>query len=321
MLRKCLIETTDPVEFSNFVTRSYRETKVWPIGEQSGFDIRLQLSSIRNLKLAHLSSPSGYRYTQVCTEKGYFGLFLVQSGSVRLNSKDAAVEVAAGTAHLRLGGERLEFEASAGSTLLHAEIPIARYASLASNHAAAPEEQLGDLESVIQIEAHGLSIIEDMAMVLIGDQSDIHPFIRSPFAALRVKEAIIAAFIEYWPSHGSAGGMAAYGNTSRRAISWLHEHLQEDFTMEDVAKAIGVSLRGMQQAFKDDVGTSPINYVQRLRLQRVHQDLLDPSCGMSVSEVAHEWGFRHLGYFAARYRTLYGEAPSETRRKAQTSKS
>lgn len=321
MLRKCLIETTDPVEFSNFVTRSYRETKVRPIGEKSGFDIRLQLSTIRNLKLAQLSSRTGYHCSQISAGKGYFGLFLVQSGSVRFKSQDAAVEVAVGTAHLRLGGERLEFEASAGSTLLHAEIPIARYASLASNHAVAPEEQLGDLESIIQIEAHGLSIIEDMAMVLIGDQPDIHPFIRSPFAALRVKEAIIAAFIDYWPSHDSAGGMADYGNTARRAISWFHEHLQDDFTMEDVAKAIGVSMRGMQQAFKDDVGTSPINYVQRLRLQRAHQALLDPSSGMSVSEIAHVWGFRHLGYFAARYRTLYGEAPSETRRKAQTPKS
>ncbi|MFJ9009929.1 helix-turn-helix domain-containing protein [Streptomyces canus] len=36
----------------------------------------------------------------------------------------------------------------------------------------------------------------------------------------------------------------------------------------------------------------------------------------TVTEVAHVWGFVHLGRFARRYRERYGESPSQTLRAA-----
>ncbi len=58
---------------------------------------------------------------------------------------------------------------------------------------------------------------------------------------------------------------------------------------------------------------SPIAYSKQKRLEAVHRTLLtaEPSTN-SITEVATQWGFFHLGRFARDYRQLFGELPSET---------
>ena len=62
---------------------------------------------------------------------------------------------------------------------------------------------------------------------------------------------------------------------------------------------------------------SPMAYVQEVRLQRVHRQLRAAAPGTTtVTDVAHAWGFVHLGRFARRYRERFGESPSQTLRAA-----
>jgi transcriptional regulator GlxA family with amidase domain len=59
-----------------------------------------------------------------------------------------------------------------------------------------------------------------------------------------------------------------------------------------------------------------MTYLQSVRLDRAHESLrrADPT-RLTVSAVAHRWGFAHLGRFASAYRLRFGEPPSETLRK------
>ncbi len=56
-----------------------------------------------------------------------------------------------------------------------------------------------------------------------------------------------------------------------------------------------------------------IAYVKQKRLESAHRTLLaaDPLT-TSVTEVATQWGFFHLGRLARDYCQLFGELPSET---------
>ena len=59
-------------------------------------------------------------------------------------------------------------------------------------------------------------------------------------------------------------------------------------------------------------GLGPMAYFKALRLNAVRVALkVTPA---AVSEAAREFGFHHLGNFAADYRRLFGERPSETLR-------
>ncbi|GGL18307.1 helix-turn-helix transcriptional regulator [Mangrovihabitans endophyticus] len=102
----------------------------------------------------------------------------------------------------------------------------------------------------------------------------------------------------------------------RRAIEVIEDEPELPFTVSDLAAAAGTSVRSLQEGFRRHIGCTPMAYLQRVRLERVHQTLrrADPT-RITVAAVAHRWGFAHLGRFASAYRERYGVTPSETLRR------
>ena len=53
-------------------------------------------------------------------------------------------------------------------------------------------------------------------------------------------------------------------------------------------------------------------YFRAFRLNAVRQELKTAPDTATVHEIAQRWGFWHIGEFAAAYRLLFGELPSQT---------
>lgn len=102
----------------------------------------------------------------------------------------------------------------------------------------------------------------------------------------------------------------------RVARDYMGRHARGGPTMAQVARAAGVSVRTLEVHFREYLDTSPAAYLRTLRLQLAHEALLDPSDLRPVTELARSSGFAHAGRFAQYYQTLFGETPSDTRRKA-----
>jgi AraC-like DNA-binding protein len=102
----------------------------------------------------------------------------------------------------------------------------------------------------------------------------------------------------------------------RKAIELIEAHAHEPLTVEDIAEAVGCSVRALQSGFRQHLGSSPLTYLRDVRLELVHEDLLNagPGRAVSVTDVALNRGFTHLGRFAQAYRERFGVAPSETLR-------
>jgi transcriptional regulator GlxA family with amidase domain len=101
----------------------------------------------------------------------------------------------------------------------------------------------------------------------------------------------------------------------KRVMDVVREHPAEPYDAARLAEIAQVSLRTLQEAFRKHVGMSPTTYLKEVRLHRVRQTLLTAAPGtVTVTEVAHQWGFAHLGRFARRYRARFGESPSQTLR-------
>ena len=102
---------------------------------------------------------------------------------------------------------------------------------------------------------------------------------------------------------------------AKRAIDLLHAHPEKLWSTAELARATGASARALQRAFERSGQPSPMMYLRRLRLHRVHAELAANSPeSLTVTTVAGRWGFVHLGRFASQYRQLFGETPSETLR-------
>ncbi|QIB33715.1 helix-turn-helix domain-containing protein [Ancylobacter pratisalsi] len=84
-------------------------------------------------------------------------------------------------------------------------------------------------------------------------------------------------------------------------------------TVVDICASIGVSERALQYAFREYVGMSPVAYLRLCRLNRVRAALLAASPEeTTVTQVAMQFGFLHLGRFAGDYKRLFEQAPSAT---------
>jgi len=104
--------------------------------------------------------------------------------------------------------------------------------------------------------------------------------------------------------------------TLRRARDYLQAHTDRCVTVHELCEQLGASPRALQDCFRKYVGLSPKTYLKALKLNEARRELRrNDSALASVSDVAVRYGFWHLSQFAADYRWLFGELPSETLRK------
>ncbi|MBF4613022.1 helix-turn-helix transcriptional regulator [Curtobacterium sp. VKM Ac-1376] len=103
--------------------------------------------------------------------------------------------------------------------------------------------------------------------------------------------------------------------TVQQAQAWIAEHCDRQLQLADVCDAVGVSSRTLQENFMQHAGTSPMAYLLRVRLDRVRIALqLAEASQTTVADVAHRWGFRHMGRFSSTYFQRFDEYPKKTLR-------
>jgi len=99
----------------------------------------------------------------------------------------------------------------------------------------------------------------------------------------------------------------------REAVEYMHAFAHTPISTTDVAEHVGLSVRGLQQAFQRQVGTAPNAMLRGIRLDRVREELRRSSPGdVTVAAIALRWGFAHLGRFSGAYAARFGEYPRDT---------
>ncbi|MGW2115017.1 AraC family transcriptional regulator [Streptomyces zhihengii] len=115
--------------------------------------------------------------------------------------------------------------------------------------------------------------------------------------------------------HATAGSRDADTETLRRAMTFIEDNAHRDIGLADIVAAACVTSRAVQYAFSRHADTTPLGYLRRVRLDRVHSELVDARAQeATVTAIASRWGFGHQGRFAATYRAAYGTSPSATLR-------
>lgn len=97
----------------------------------------------------------------------------------------------------------------------------------------------------------------------------------------------------------------------RRSIEYMEAFSSDPLTVPKIAESVGVSTRRLQDAFRAVLGRSPWEQLTEIRLKNARVMLLS-GAGSSVTDIAFDCGFSHLGRFSQAYRATYGEAPSMT---------
>jgi AraC-like DNA-binding protein len=102
----------------------------------------------------------------------------------------------------------------------------------------------------------------------------------------------------------------------QRAEDFMAARFGEPLTLSDVSRAVGVGPRALQLAFHRHRRSSPLKFLHHRRLEEARRRLSQPGSEVTVTTVAYECGFTHLGRFAEDYRRAFGEPPSRAIRSA-----
>jgi AraC-like DNA-binding protein len=159
-----------------------------------------------------------------------------------------------------------------------------------------------------------------LARLLAADAAEEQGLVRHPVLGGQLRESLISGLLlavshNYrYALENHRSGLAA-PRAVRRAVEAMRADATRPFTVADLARIGGVSVRSLQDGFQRYLGTSPMAYLRDVRLARVHRELREAEPGQTtVTEVAYRCGFVHLGRFAALYRRRYGVSPSRTLR-------
>ncbi|WP_244626107.1 helix-turn-helix transcriptional regulator [Bradyrhizobium betae] len=105
-----------------------------------------------------------------------------------------------------------------------------------------------------------------------------------------------------------------------RVEAFIEANWNRPIDLEEIAGVANVSVRTVFREFARAGKGSPAQFAKRVRLQRAAELLRSPVATTSVTGVALRCGFQNIGRFASDYLRLHGELPSETLKRAQSSR-
>ena len=157
-------------------------------------------------------------------------------------------------------------------------------------------------------------------MLLIRSIRHDGELLRHPLAARRLEQIVLDAMLTGQPHNYSdrlqSGSVSPGWSAVRCAVDLVQAYPDREWTTGRLAAAASVSARALTHGFRAETGMAPMAYLQSVRLDRAHRDLLAADASeTTVTRVAARWGFVHLGRFAAVYRARYEEPPSRTLRR------
>ncbi len=96
-----------------------------------------------------------------------------------------------------------------------------------------------------------------------------------------------------------------------RAVALIVEDPTADHSLADLARTAGMSRSKFAKVFAETVGSPPMEFVSRARLDKARRILL--STEMSISDIAHHVGFASRSHFSRSFRSEFGIDPSRMR--------
>ena len=97
-----------------------------------------------------------------------------------------------------------------------------------------------------------------------------------------------------------------------KALGLMHRGLEQDWTLDRIAREVGMSRSRFAERFQTLMGSAPMTYLSDLRLQKA-MNLLAGS-GDTIQRVASRVGYQSPAAFSRAFANRYGHSPRAVRR-------
>ena len=101
--------------------------------------------------------------------------------------------------------------------------------------------------------------------------------------------------------------------TIDQAKQFMQDHLSEKINLKDISEHVYLSETYFSFFFKKVTGMTYIDYIQKLRMNKAKEILLETNC--KIYEVAEQIGYNDYKYFSAQFKKYVAMTPKEYRKK------
>jgi transcriptional regulator GlxA family with amidase domain len=101
------------------------------------------------------------------------------------------------------------------------------------------------------------------------------------------------------------------GGSLQPVLEWMERNLADDLPLAAIADRAAMSVRTLSRRFRDQTGTTPLQWLQRARIARARQ-LLETT-DLPIDRVAEQCGFGSPASFRAHFTRIGGTSPSAYR--------
>lgn len=176
-------------------------------------------------------------------------------------------------------------------------------------------------EPCLSLTTIGGALIKDLVQLHIQHLDRSDDLLRSPLVIASLEDTLMTTLLTCH-SHNYAVRFeseppALMPRQVKVVEDYIHANADQPITMKDFVAVANVSARSIHYTFSKYRGYSPKSFLRSVRLARAREKLLTADVGESVTGIALDCGFGHLGRFSTDYRKRFGESPSETLRRRQ----
>jgi AraC-like DNA-binding protein len=159
----------------------------------------------------------------------------------------------------------------------------------------------------------GRDMLDQLITLAVDEAQSGRPGSKS--VHLRLSELMFIELLRRYidaPGDKPPGWLAALQDTAvAKALAGIHARPEEDWTVDSLAQAAGVSRSTLAQRFTDKVGKPPLRYLMLWRMQTASRLLQED--GLPISEVGRRVGYGAEPAFSRRFRSVTGVTPTEWR--------
>ncbi|MCM6778689.1 helix-turn-helix domain-containing protein [Nocardia sp. CDC159] len=101
------------------------------------------------------------------------------------------------------------------------------------------------------------------------------------------------------------------GSVLEPVLRWMQENASTDLALDDIAVQAGMSTRTLNRRFREQTGTTPLQWLHRTRVRQA-QYLLEATDN-SVDRIAGQVGFRSVAAFRDHFKRIVGTGPGSYR--------
>ncbi len=109
--------------------------------------------------------------------------------------------------------------------------------------------------------------------------------------------------------------ISEHNNTMSHILNYIHQHYQEEITLETLAELAYMSTYHLCRKFKETTNSTVVSYINTTRIMNAQRMIMETN--LTFTQISQQTGFANVTHFNRIFKKMTGITPSQYRKSGQ----